>query len=344
MAEKWVRCVRCHYVFDAEEGPCIKCGTPYKEPPAPTPAPEGTYSEIFAAEIPPTQSELVAAPPRRRENTTYLIYGGIALMAVAVVVALLFSLGLSGGLGATPAPLHAVLPAGSVSRTLPPTVSQTIAQLNDTNFNARVSVQARIQMTTAVAAKAQIIVISYDGVVSGGNQWGTLKVNAGVQEAMLVDGVIFVRTPPATTWTAGGTFPSYKVISPLFGLKDANALTMVGQDTSPGGRVLSHLQGTHWWTPDISRLAMFDLTTLRLMPDVQTLDLWTKPDGTPDHATFSAKTLAGNTSLFQMDVTYTFTDVGLVQPLAPPGPKWTESPGLPSSGPTASAAPPPTPR
>ena len=338
MAENMVRCTRCHYVFDAEEGPCVKCGTPYTPPKAPAQVFDGMYSERYAGTpFVPVEPEVVVAPPRRRSNTTYLIGGGLGLMGAVVVVALLFSLGLSGGAGATPAPVHGVGGAPVATATLPPTVSLTLAQLNDVNFSAHVSLQSRIQLSASVAAKAQIIIVKYDGIVSDGNQWGTLKVNAAVQDWILANGQGMVRTPPSLKWAPVSAYPPYRVISPVFGLKTTNDLVMVAQETKDG-QVLNHLRSTSWWIPDISRLAFADLSNLRLPPDVNVLDLWVKPDGTPVSATFSGTNMAGNTVLVDVQVQYTFTDVGLKETIEAPGPGWT-----PSIDPLATPTPPATP-
>jgi hypothetical protein len=327
MAEKMVRCVRCHYVFDALEGPCIKCGTPYQEPVAPPPVIDGLYSQKYATVAPEPEPQMAAAPARGN-NANYMIYGGIALIGAVVVVALLFSLGLNGGIGATPPPLGAVLPASSVAQPLPETVDSTLAQLNDPNFSAHVTVQSRIQVTATVSSKALVAVVKYDGVVSGGNQWGILKVNSTTQEAMLIDGQAMVRTPPKQSWSPASTYAGYKILCPIFGLKDANALTMVGQETK-FGQPLNHMQATHWWVPDMSRLTLYDMSFLStgLAPDVTTFDLWAKPDGTPVSATYSAKAMAGQVALVDIEVSYTFTDVGHAVAIFLPVAGWTESPG-----------------
>ena len=333
MAEKMVRCIRCHEVFDPAEGRCFKCGTPYTPPKAQPQAYEGLYMERYAGtEVAPVDPVIVVVPARPRSNSTYMIWGGVALLCGALVVALLFALGLSGGLNASPAPIHGVRPGAAVTPTLPPTIALTLQQLQDLNFSAHVTVQSRIQLSASVAPKAQIIVIKYDGIISGGNQWGTLKVGAVTQDTMLANGQGFVRTPPAGKWTAIEIFPPYRVVSPVFGLKTTNDLVMIGQETK-NGQLLNHLQSTHWWNPDISRLAFTDLTLLRIPPDVNMLDLWVLPNGTPVNATFSGTNMAGDTSLIDIEVQYTFSQVGVTQTIDAPGPNWTPSPApsLPAS-------------
>lgn len=336
MAENMVRCVRCHEVFDSEAGPCMKCGTPYTPPASKPESYAGLYSDRYAAtSVTSVEPVPVAPSSRRRSNTTYMIWGGVALICGAFVVAVLFALGMSGGPNSTPAPVHGVGGAPLATATLPPTISLTLQQLSDVNFSAHVSVQSRIQLSASVAAKAQVITIKYDGIVSAGNQWGTLKVNAATQDTMLVNGDGFTRTPPALKWSAVA-FPPYRIISPLFGLKTTNDLAMVGQEKKDGV-TLNHLRSTSWWTPDISRLSFTDLSALRIPPDVNVLDLWVKPDGTPVSATFSGTNMAGNTVLVGIQVQYTFSDVGLKQTIGAPGPGWT-----PSIDPLATPTPTPT--
>jgi hypothetical protein len=275
--------------------------------------------------------------PRGRDRTTYLIWGGVGLISAAVVLALLFSLGLTGGLGATPGPVHEVAPAALPAATLPPTVESTLSQLNDVDFSAHVTIDGRIVMTAEAGGKAQTIVVQFDGIVSGGNQWGTLKVGSKVQEIMVVNGDAYVRTPPTGKWSGVTTVPSYKIICPLFGLKDDNYLAMAGQETV-AGQALNHMRSTHWWSPELSRLALYDLSSLRLTPDVQSLDIWSKADGTPVSATYDGTNMAGNTTLFGLHVEYKFSDVGVAQTIAAPGAGWTSSPG-PNYGSSASPVP-----
>jgi hypothetical protein len=86
-------------------------------------------------------------------------------------------------------------------------------------------------------------------------------------------------------------------------------------------------------------VSLVDLSALRIPPDVETLDLWVLPDGTPVSAKFSGTNMAGNTTLIDIEVTFTFTQVGAEQVIAAPGPHWTPSPApTPTPGPSASAS------
>jgi hypothetical protein len=102
---------------------------------------------------------------------------------------------------------------------------------------------------------------------------------------------------------------------------------MVGQETQ-SGQPLNHMQATHWWAPDLSRLTLYDMSFLApgLAPTVTSFDLWAKPDGAPVRATYSAKTMAGQVTLVDIEVSYTFTNVGQAVAILTPGATWTESP------------------
>jgi len=65
---------------------------------------------------------------------------------------------------------------------------------------------------------------------------------------------------------------------------------------------------------------MADLSSLPIKPDVSVLDLWATPDGAPVAATFSGTNSATDgTRLLDIEVTYTFSDVGVPQAIDAPG-------------------------
>jgi hypothetical protein len=293
------------------------------------------YTERYAPPPGDVSAEPIAAmvPPRAQTNTTRLIWGGIGLIGLAVVVALVASVAFAGGSSATPAPLHGVRPGVTVTASLPPTVAMTLAQLNDPNFTTHVTVDSHVQVSGTITPKGQdqVVSLTWDGVLADGNQWGTLRINSTTKDTMLVTGQGYQRTLDSAKWTRYTT-PLYQVLTPLFGLKTTDDLSMVGQENKDG-RLLNHLQTTNWWTPDISRLAFVDLSQLRLPPDVNKLDLWVTLEGTPVSAKFSGTNMAGNTPLVDVEVTYTFTNVGVTASIKDPA-NWTPSPA-----PTPSASP-----
>jgi hypothetical protein len=328
MAENMVRCSRCHEVFDAEVGPCPKCGTPYRPPAAQPKAYDGLYTERYAPAVSASPEETVVAPPiRRRDNTGLFVGGGAALILSAVVVAILVGLGALGGPSVTAAPRRVVpvtMPP-SPTPTLPPAVSNTLQQLNDLKLSAKITVDSHVTLS-ASAGQSQTIIVKFDGQVSNGNEWGTLQ-SAGIsQEIRLVNGEIYARVLPAGKWTKYASVPSYLVICPVFGLKSAADLQLVGPETKDG-KQLNHLQSTSSWNFDLNRIAMADLSSLPYWPPRPVLDLWVTTDGTPVSATFSGSSMATNgTKLLDVQVTYTFADVGVAASIDVPGPNWSPSP------------------
>jgi hypothetical protein len=326
MAEKMVRCVRCHEVFDAEAGPCTKCGTPYRPPVAQPKAIDGLYVERYAGtpyvpEPPPAP----VVPARRRSSTPLLLGGGATLIAIAVVVAILAATGmLGGGPTAAPAPLIARTEPPSPTPTLPPSISMTLAQLNDPRLGAHVAVDSRAQFNGRVFGQSKTDIVTFDGQISAGNESGTLQTGGAKMELRLVDGVLYTRNLPSGKWSVAASIPSYLIIAPLFGITSPKMLALVGQETR-NGQTVNHLRTTPWWAPDLSRVALMDLSTLRLAPDSNVLDLWATIDGTPVSATFSGTNSASDgTKLLDIEVSYTFTDVGvpvdIVSPLPTPSP------------------------
>lgn len=322
MAEKMVRCIRCHEVFDADAGPCTKCGTPYQPPVAQPRAYEGLYVERYAgtALTPTDDSLIVVVPPRRHDNTSLFIGGGAVLIVSAIVVAVLAMSGALGGPNPTAQPRRviAVTAPPSPTPTLPPTISKTLAQLNDAKLSAQITVDSHITMSATVGQSAAVIV-KFDGNVSNGNEWGTLQAAGITQEIRLVEGRVYSRVMPAGKWILSAAMPSYLVVCPVFGLKSAEDIQLIGLE-SRGDQQLYHVQSTRSWSPDMNRLAMADLSFLPYWPDKSVLDLWVTADGTPVEATFSGWSLASDgTKLVDVEVAYTFKQVGVPQSIDVPG-------------------------
>ena len=338
MTENWVRCGRCHEVFDSETGPCVKCGTPY-EPPAAAPKPyDGLYADRYAGTaFVPAPDPPPVVPVRARNNAALFIGAGAVLIVSALVIGMLFELGAVGS--ASPTAAAYVVPAAptsSTTPTLPPTIAMTLQQLSDLKLSAHITVDSNIQLSSKVLGKSESIVVTFDGEVSGGNQWGDLQA-AGVKEEMrLVNGQIYTRILPTGKWSLLAEMPAYLVICTVFGLASTKDLQLVGQEMK-NGQVVNHFQSTGWWTPDISRVSMADLSSLPIKPDVSVLDLWATPDGAPVAATFSGTNSATDgTRLLDIEVTYTFSDVGVPQAIDAPGPGWSPSPSIRIGGATPS--------
>jgi hypothetical protein len=126
--------------------------------------------------------------------------------------------------------------------------------------------------------------------------------------------------------------PSYLVIAPPFGLTKPEMLSFIGVEQLDG-QAVNHLRTTRWWSPDIARMAMMDTSSLGMKPETSTLDLWTTINGAPVYATFSAtNTATDGTKLVDIETTYTFTNVGVPQPIGDP----MATPSPPPSAPAAS--------
>jgi hypothetical protein len=321
MAENWVRCPRCHEVFDAEEGPCLKCGTPWKPPIQPQPI-EGLYTERYAdpVETPLPQFRPGPKPPRKLKSE-YIIGAGAVLIVSSIVVTLVITLG-GGGPAPTKAPVY-VEPATTVApvdHTKAPIVGLAYAFVNDRGINAHITVDTTVALNATVQGKPLAVTTHFDGHLSAGNETGTVKTNGVSQEIRLVDGNFFSR-PPAGKWAMIAAPPLYLEVSPVFSLAGSGDLMSVGA-TMRNGQMSNHLQSTDLWIPDLSRVAMTDLSVLPIKPTVLLLDLWVTDLGIPTSATISATNIdAGGAKLLDVEISYTFSDVGtptnVVAPMSP---------------------------
>jgi hypothetical protein len=318
MSELMVRCIRCHEVFDAEAGPCTKCGTPYSPPRAAPPLPDTAFVDRYAGTdfVPAAPAPLVAPIiTRRRNNTTLLIGGGVALIICALVVGTLISLGAMGG--STPTQGAFIVPVASrptPTATLPPTIQLTMDQLNDLKLTAHVTIESRIQQNTITATRLDVV--KFDGEISGGDQWGVFDSQGATTASRFINGKVEYKPLPGGKWTPTAAMPSYMVLCPLFGINSTQDLQFIGRETL-NGHLVNHLQSTDWWRADTSRLALADLTDMVPKPDTFLLDLYVNADGTPVAATFSATNSATNgTKLIDIRASYTFSDVGV--PASPP--------------------------
>ena len=337
MAGNFVRCKRCHEVFDAEEGPCTRCGTPYEPPVIQPQAFDGLYVDRYAGtDLVRVEAPPVVVPARRgwRDNPTIFMGAGAALIGVGIVFAILFELGVVGGSTPTAPLVIGVPPPATPTPTLPAAIGTTISQLNDPNLSAHVTVDSRVRAKPPAVPSALSAVVRFDGVVSGGSQWGTLLTGSETWDTRLIDGEFYRRTLPSIKW---GHVPvvDYLVICPLFDLPSIDYLELEAPVPADGS--LLHLRSTSVWNPDISRLAMMDLSGLYIKPVTDVLDLYTTPTGTPVRAHYSGQNPASDgTWLVDVEVDYTFTNVGVTQKtIDVPGPSWKPSPTSPPENPGA---------
>jgi hypothetical protein len=332
MPEHMVRCFRCHEVFDAEAGPCTKCGAPYTPPVARPEVIQGLYSDKYAIDDLPALDPSMLPPVSvraGRPNTQLLVGGGAALIVTALVVGLLYVVGAVGGPSATTPPQAMIVSVTSAPTTapLPPAVQKTLAIINDPMVSAQVKITSHIEAAASVAGTSPTtMTIKFDGEVSGGNQWGLVQQGSLVQDLRLIDGVVYRRLPPAIKWEKLGGMSTYLMVAPLLGVTKDRDIQFIKQETLDSRDVL-HFQTTRFWTPNLNRTAMMDMSGYLTGPDVEVLDLWTALDGTPVSAQFSGtRTVGGNSKLIDVEVSYSFAQVGLPQVIDVPGPQWAPSP------------------
>ena len=311
LSEKMVRCHRCHEVFDANAGPCVKCGAPYQAPAAAPTVGESSFAEIYAGSGFFDPPKPTATMPRRRNNNTLWIGGGAALIVAAVIIATLVAMGMGNSGDQSKGQLVvAHTPKPTPTPTLPPSVTALMGRLNDRDLSAHIVIASRVQVSTRLSGSGTTLV-SFDGEISGPNEGGTLKQAGVTREIKLVDSIVYTRLVPNGTWQIESIIPSYLIIAPVFGITKPEMIQLIGQETK-NGQLLNHLQTTKWWAPDPSRLALADITKLSLAPDVNVLDLWATDDGLPVSATFSGTNSASDgTKLVDIEVSYTFDQVGV---------------------------------
>ncbi|HJX67363.1 MAG TPA: hypothetical protein VJ258_01420 [Candidatus Limnocylindrales bacterium] len=321
MAGKMVRCHRCHEVFDADAGPCTKCGAPYRPPVAPPQAPDVPYVEQYAGTPFVPSPETAPVAPLSRRNVPVLLIGGVSLIGLAIVIAIVaVSGGLAAGPTAPPVYVRPLTEPPSPPPTLPASVALTLQQLNDRNLSADVVVQSVADVNDPSLGKHERHAVSFDGQIAGGNEAGIVIEEGITREYRIVGGIVFVKVSPTARWSTAASIAGYLVIDPTFGLSKPAMLQLVGEETQDG-QLVNHFHTTSSWAPDVARIAMIDTSGFLFKPDVVVLNLWTSHDGSPMKAVFSATNTATNgTKLLDIETTYTFTNVGVPLKIEVPGP------------------------
>lgn len=320
MSEKMVRCSRCHDVFDANAGPCPRCGAPYQPRPTAPEVGEASFVETYAGTPFVPAPEVPAAPrPQRRSNSTLWIGGGAALIMLAVVVAIVVGMGAGGGPKQNAPMVVSVTPRPTPTPTLPASMTALLSRLNDRGLSAHIVISSRVEVSTRLAG-AGTTLVSFDGQISGPSESGTFKQGGVTREIRLVDSIFYTRVVPNGTWQISSTIPSYLILAPVFNISKPQMIQLVEQETKDG-LLLNHFQTTRWWPADPSKLALADVASLSLAPDVNVLDLWATADGVPVSASFSGTNSASDgTKLVDIEVTYTFDQVGVAVSIGTPEP------------------------
>lgn len=321
MEERYIRCRRCHDVFEAGLPNCPRCGAAYIPSPDATQA--GSYAEKYMgsefAEPPDVPASDV---PRNRSGMGLLLAIGAGLVVTAVALGALV---LMGALD-TPAPT----PRGNVvvakpatptpKPTLPPILTKTLDQLADPNLNVHVSIRTTLSVNARANpnGRSESVIVNMEVDCAGGNESGTDQTGAVSYEWRLVDGTYYLRRLPTGAWKAQGTVSPFVVLSPLFSLTEPRMLQYVGPEQK-NSISADRLESTLWWTPNSGKLSGLDVATLPLSPQHTKLTLWVAADGAPVAATFRAWTDASDgTNLLDITTTYAFSKLGQVAPIPSP--------------------------
>ena len=321
MEERYVRCRRCHQVFEAGTDSCPRCGAAY----VPSGDPSDTQGSSFAekymgTEFAPPPETAPAAPPASRSGLGFLLAVGVALIVAAVAVGGLVAMGAFDT--PSPTPRHdivvAITPSPTPLPTLPPIVTNTLQELADPNLNMHVSIRTMVSVNARVTGRSQSISVSMEVDCAGGNESGTDTTGGVTYDWRLVDGTYYTRREPTGTWKAQGTVSPFVVLSPLFSLTEPRMLQYDGPGQVNGVQA-DKLESTPWWTPDSGKLSGLDVATLGISPQHTQLVLWVAGDGSPVYATFRAWTDASDgTNLLNISTTYAFSNEGAVLPIPSP--------------------------
>jgi hypothetical protein len=325
--ERYVRCRRCHGVFEAGLPNCTRCGTPYVAPAVETAALPDSYAQKYqGSEF--AEPEVVApllAPARRRPGMTLVMGMGAVLLVLAVALGAMVALGaFDGGPAPTSPPIYvaAHTPQPTPSPTLPPSIARTMSVLADPMLNLHVSVRTSLTMSAKARGGGDSMqqIINSEIACAGGNESGTWQSGSTNTEWRLVDGTYYFRNLPSTKWQTRATFPPFLITSPIFNITEARQLQYLGSEEKFGIQT-DKLETTRFWGPDMSKLSFLDVATLTMKPDQRSMQMWVAANGLPVYAVFHAwRDSADGTSTRLVDIStvYTFSTLGGVAPIPSP--------------------------
>ncbi len=322
--QRYVRCRRCHDVFQNGLANCPRCGAAYVPAADPSVAATSSYADKYSGtEFSEPLDLTPSVPTAHRSGLGFLLAIGVALVVMALAVGGLVALGAFDAPAAA-TPRHDIVvtitPTPTPMPTLPPIVSQTLIQLADPNLNTHLVIQTTVSVNARVTGRSQASTVNMAVDCAGGNESGTETAGGVTYEWRLVDGTYYTRRLPTGTWKAQGTVSPFVILSPLFSLTNPRMLQYDGPDQVNGIEAIK-LESTQWWTPDSGKLSGLDVATLPINPEHTQLMLWVAADGSPIYATFRAWTDAHDgtgTNLLNISTTYTFSNEGAVLPIPSP--------------------------
>ena len=318
--DRYVRCRRCHGAFESTLANCPRCGTAHIAP-ADEPVEEGSYVDRYEG----TQFAEASAPQPtgggpRRSTVGILLAIGVALIVTAICVSALVVMGAFDVPTPSPTANNNIVVSKATPTpqpTMPPAIANTLDQLTDPNMNLHVTIRTTVSVNAKVTGRSLSTMVNMEIDCAEGNESGTTKTGSLTTEWRLVDGVYYTRVG-AGKWTARAGMSPFVVLSPMFQLDQPRMLQYDGPDQQ-NGFLAEKLETTDWWTPDTSKLSGLDVAMLAISPQHTKLQLWVDSGGTPVYATFRAWTDASDgTNLLTIATTYTFTNIGTVEPIATP--------------------------
>jgi hypothetical protein len=319
--QRFVRCRRCHDVFEAGLANCPRCGAAYVPVADSSQSLESSFAERYTGtEFAEQPVVALASPSGSRSGIGIMLMIGAALVVTAVALGGFVVMGAFET--ATPTPRGDVVVARPATPTpvptLPPIVTKTLDQLADPNLNIHVSIRTTVSINARVTGRSSQSTVNMEIDCANGNESGTDQTGGTTYEWRLVDGTYYLRRLPNGAWKAQGSNPPFVVLSPLFQLSETRMLQYDGPSQRNG--VSAHkLESTLWWTPNSGKLSGLDVATLAISPQHTKLQLWVAEDGSPVAATFRAWTDASDsTNLLDITVNYTFSKQGAITPIPSP--------------------------
>jgi hypothetical protein len=329
MEERYVRCRRCHGVFESGVANCPRCGAEYVALDSPIPE-EGSFEQKYKnTEFSPQPIEAPAVAPKQQGSKYGLILmAGAALTVAGLVVVMLIMSGVLGSPAATEQPdiVYGPTRKPSPSPTLPPVIYDTLRLISDPQFNGHVSIHTRVSVAAqANNGKAVAHAVTIEADMVDGDTYGTVQIDNSRVEFKLVEGVYYSRALPNGSWAARSSTPAFLVLSPLFKITAMNQIAFGGPTAQHGAAM--EIVSTNWYKPDPLTITGIDMSAYPVKVDQWSLSLLLDNDGNPIYAEFhawvDAKDGSGN-KLIDIATTYDFSNVGQVVPGGTPGPSLTK--------------------
>jgi hypothetical protein len=322
MEERYVRCRRCHGVFESGVANCPRCGAEYVAIEAPLPSSEGSYEEKYKGSefVAPVEAPQVL--PRQQGSRYGLLLGAGAVLTVgALVIGMLFMSGMIGTPGPTPDSgiVYPITPRPSPSPTMPPIIDDALRLIANPDFNGHISIRTTISVAAgANNGKAVAQTVNVEADMAEGQTSGTVQMGSTRYEFRLVDGVFYQRALPNGTWVVKSAIPPFLLLSPLFAITDMKQIAYDGATAQHGAA--HEIRSTAWYMPDPLKITGVDMSNYTVKVQYEELNLFIDNEGNPLYAEFHAwKDASDGTHLINIVTSYTFTDLSQVTPGGTPG-------------------------